>query len=84
MHVFPLFDAGDALMHNCTAWYAVAPLVSGARYSLAFFFDVDNPMIANVDYQDEEHNDVTQVPIKHKVKECHVGKIRYAPNIDLK
>ena len=41
--VFPNLHAGDAVFYNYTVKHGVAPLVSGVRYSMAFFFDMDNP-----------------------------------------
>lgn len=42
---FPDLKQGDALIHNYTVWHAIAPLEKGSKYSLLFFFDMDNPEI---------------------------------------
>merc|ERR1711933_426841 len=33
--------------------------------------------------EDDEEYDFIKVSIKHKIKECYKGKIRYVPNIDI-
>ena len=40
---FPNLNQGDVLIHNYTVWHAIAPLEAGLKYSLVFFFDMDNP-----------------------------------------
>mmetsp|Transcript_17595 Transcript_17595/g.38088 ORF Transcript_17595/g.38088 Transcript_17595/m.38088 type:complete len:393 (+) Transcript_17595:250-1428(+) len=37
--IFPDLHAGDAIFYNFTVHHAVAPVESGARYSMAFFYD---------------------------------------------
>jgi len=36
---FPELHAGDAIFYNYTVEHGVAPVESGKRYSMAFFFD---------------------------------------------
>ena len=43
--VFPDMKAGDVLIHNFTVMHGVAPLEKGERYSIALFYDMDNPII---------------------------------------
>mmetsp|Transcript_27246 Transcript_27246/g.65464 ORF Transcript_27246/g.65464 Transcript_27246/m.65464 type:complete len:190 (-) Transcript_27246:95-664(-) len=43
--VFPDLHAGDAIFYNYTVRHGVAPVESGTRYSMAFFFDMDNPAV---------------------------------------
>jgi len=43
--VFPNLQAGDAIFYNYTVRHGVAPIESGVRYSMAFFFDMGNPAI---------------------------------------
>ena len=50
---FPKLKQGDVLIHNYTVWHAIAPLETGLKYSLVFFFDMDNP-----DVQDLLNKDV--------------------------
>ena len=45
---FPDLKQGDLLIHNYTVWHAVAPLEHGVKYSLLFFFDMDNPEIQSM------------------------------------
>lgn len=58
--VFPEAGLGDAIIHNHTVWHGVAPIDEGARYSLIFFFDQDNPMLDDEgcgDSSDDESGD---------------------------
>jgi len=41
--VFPTLLTGDALLYNFTVYHAVAPIASGTRYSISFFYDFINP-----------------------------------------
>ncbi|KAL7549201.1 hypothetical protein ACHAWF_012470, partial [Thalassiosira exigua] len=43
--VFPDLRAGDAIFYNYTVEHGVAPCESGTRYSMAFFYDMDNPAV---------------------------------------
>jgi cytidylate kinase len=45
---FPDLKQGDLLIHNYTVWHAVAPLEQGVKYSLLFFFDMDNPEMQSI------------------------------------
>lgn len=47
--VFPDMHAGDVLIHNFTVWHGVAPLDKGERYSFVLFYDMDNPIIDDLD-----------------------------------
>lgn len=47
--VFPDMHAGDVLIHNFTVWHGVAPLENGERYSFVLFYDMDNPIIDDLD-----------------------------------
>lgn len=47
--VFPNMQAGDVLIHNFTVWHGVAPLDKGERYSFVLFYDMDNPIIDDLD-----------------------------------
>jgi len=54
--VFPDLRAGDAIFYNYTVEHAVAPVERGTRYSMAFFFDMDNPVLRER-YDANEEND---------------------------
>jgi len=45
--IFPSLQVGDAIVYNYTVDHATAPVESGSRYSMAFFFDMDNPALRN-------------------------------------
>mmetsp|Transcript_12722 Transcript_12722/g.27439 ORF Transcript_12722/g.27439 Transcript_12722/m.27439 type:complete len:177 (-) Transcript_12722:119-649(-) len=45
MYCFFGGSTGDAIFYNYTVTHGVAPVESGARYSMAFFFDMDNPAV---------------------------------------
>merc|ERR1711983_604575 len=56
--VFPDLRTGDVVFYNYTVEHAVAPVVSGTRYSMAFFFDMDNPAVRDdFDSEDDEDED---------------------------
>ena len=40
--IFPNVNIGDVLIHNYSVWHGVAPLISGTRYAISFFYDMDN------------------------------------------
>jgi hypothetical protein len=50
--VFPDFHTGDLLIHNFTLYHAIAPLESGTRYSLIFFYDESHPYVAHLNEHD--------------------------------
>lgn len=52
--VFPNLQAGDAVFYNYTVIHGVAPIESGTRYSMAFFFDMDNPAVRLDEDEDDE------------------------------
>jgi len=54
--VFPDLHAGDAIFYNYTVEHAVAPIEAGVRYSMAFFFDMNNPAVKE-DHEEEEEDD---------------------------
>merc|ERR1711983_196410 len=54
--VFPDLRTGDVVFYNYTVEHAVAPVVSGTRYSMAFFFDMDNPAERD-DFDSEDDGD---------------------------
>merc|ERR1712176_695862 len=57
--VFPNLQAGDAVFYNYTVIHGVAPIESGTRYSMAFFFDMDNPAVRlDEDEENEEEEEV--------------------------
>jgi len=51
--VYPDMKAGDVLIHNFTVWHGVAPLEKGERYSFVLFYDMDNPILSDLDDPDE-------------------------------
>jgi len=57
--VFPDLHTGDAIFYNYTVEHGVAPVDSGTRYSMAFFYDMDNPAVrddfASGSSEDEEY-----------------------------
>ncbi|KAL7551734.1 hypothetical protein ACHAWF_014921 [Thalassiosira exigua] len=55
--VFPEAELGEAIIHNYTVWHGVAPIDEGARYSLIFFFDEDNPMLESSDDSDDSEDE---------------------------
>ena len=46
--VFPDQKTGDLLIHNHTLFHAIAPIGSGTRYSLIFFYDMHHPDIKSL------------------------------------
>mmetsp|Transcript_3776 Transcript_3776/g.8342 ORF Transcript_3776/g.8342 Transcript_3776/m.8342 type:complete len:378 (+) Transcript_3776:217-1350(+) len=55
--IFPSLMAGDALLYNFTVYHGVAPVESGTRYAMSFFYDHDNPAIygdGNDNYSTDE------------------------------
>jgi len=89
--IFPLLNQGDVVVHNYTVFHGVAPVKEGSRYSIAFFFDMDNPMIeppnfGKYDRRDgedgdgkEDDDDYMDITLKHEIKECNLatGKLEY-------
>ena len=65
--VFPDMHAGDVLIHNFTVWHGVAPLDKGERYSFVLFYDMDNPIIADLD-------DSSTLPVEfyHEIEDVKV------------
>merc|ERR1711983_458381 len=54
--VFPDLRTGDVVFYNYTVEHAVAPVESGTGYSMAFFFDMDNPAVRD-DFDSEDDGD---------------------------
>mmetsp|Transcript_21233 Transcript_21233/g.39014 ORF Transcript_21233/g.39014 Transcript_21233/m.39014 type:complete len:380 (+) Transcript_21233:26-1165(+) len=54
--IFPDLHTGDAIFYNYTVEHGVAPVESGTRYSMAFFFDMDNPAVRE-DFDDDDSED---------------------------
>jgi len=61
--VFPNLEAGDAVFYNYTVPHGVAPIESGTRYSMAFFFDMDNPAVYEDDSDDGDELEVGEFTI---------------------
>ncbi len=64
--VFPNMQAGDVLIHNFTVWHGVAPLEKGERYSFVLFYDMDNPIIDDLD---EGHTGEFIVEFYHEIED---------------
>ena len=53
--VFPDLKQGDAIIYNYTVYHGIAPILSGTRYSLVLFYDMDNPAVEHEkDYYDND------------------------------
>ncbi|KAL7477849.1 hypothetical protein ACHAW6_003642 [Cyclotella cf. meneghiniana] len=63
--VFPELRAGDAVFYNYTVCHGVAPVESGTRYSMAFFFNMDNPAVYDdlLHFEIEFHNETPDVEL---------------------
>ena len=42
---FPHLETGDVFLHNFTVFHGVAPISSGTRYTLVFFYDMNHPAV---------------------------------------
>jgi len=51
--IFPDLHTGDAVFYNYTVHHGIAPIQSGTRYSMVFFFDMDNPAVRE-DFEDDD------------------------------
>eukprot|EP01084_Bolivina_argentea_P004403 8364_1 len=41
-HMFPILNTGDALIHNYSVYHGIAPIISGTKYSLLFFYEMQH------------------------------------------
>jgi len=70
--VFPNLQAGDAVFYNYTVIHGVAPVESGTRYSMAFFFDMDNPAVREDDDEDELLEGEFDVSIRNELTDLNL------------
>jgi len=84
--IFPNLQAGDAVFYNYTVEHAVAPVESGIRYSMAFFFDMDNPALRDdsgkksleVDLQSMIHDVELEIVLVHDaLREKDVSRVLF-------
>lgn len=73
--LFPDLRAGNAIFYNYTVEHGVAPIESGTRYSMAFFFDIDNPGVRDDfdsdDSKDEDENEF-EVEIQNNIPDVEL------------
>lgn len=73
--VFPDLHTGDAIFYNYTVDHAVAPIESGTRYSMAFFFDMDNPAVKD-EFEEDIDEDEFEVKLVNSLPGTNVDIVR--------
>jgi len=74
--VFPDLHAGDAIFYNYTVEHGVAPVKSGTRYSMAFFFDMDNPAVDEDFEDDNEDEDEFEVELHNGLPDIELDIVQ--------